>query len=347
MSVAARARAWAVPPVWPAIMVALGLVVILDIVFVPAIVHEQTRDWVAYAQAAERLRAGLPLYVWSLATPAEEYYLYPPPAAAIWAMGLDAGSLLALKVVCLVLGMVALATATGPAGRAGVGAVVATIAAALLFPPNLHDLVLGNVMVFYVAGIAISLARPGWVGALALGLIVAIILKPVLGPYLVWLLIRRRADLARTAVVALAISGSFAVLIGLDHYVEYLLALPEMRAVAQGFSGNLGTVNLGPAAAAAGVTLAYGLTVIAAIRLPALPAAAVAIAMMLFAQPTIGFNYAGILLLGVALTFAMSRRVGLWVSVGAAAGLLVSPLLAAAVVAAGGFVIGRTQRNRP
>jgi hypothetical protein len=243
--------------------------------------------------------------------------------------------------------MVALATATGPAGRAGVGAVVATIAAALLFPPNLHDLVLGNVMVFYVAGIAISLARPGWVGALALGLIVAIVLKPVLGPYLVWLLICRRADLARTAVVALGISVAFAMLIGPDRYVEYLLALPEMRALAQGFSGNLGTVNLGPAAAAVGVVGAYGLTVIAALRLPALPAAVVAIAMMLFAQPTIGFNYAGILLLGVALTLATSRRVGVWVSVGAAAGLLVSPLLAAVVVAAGGLVIARAQRDRP
>ena len=345
MSVTAGRRSWTLPPGGLGIIVAFVLVGALDLVFVPAIVREGTRDWIAYAQAAERLRAGLPLYVWSLATPAEEYYLYPPPAAAIWAMGLDAGSFMALKIGCLALGLVALATATAPAGRAGLGAVAALVGIGFLFPPNLHDLVLGNVMVFFVAGIAVSLARPGWPGALALGLVVAIVLKPVLGPYLLWLLVCRRADFARTAAVALAITAAFAVIVGPGRYLEYVLALPEMQALARGFSGNLGTINLGPAAAAAGVVAAYAVTLVAALRLPASPAAVVAIGMMLFAQPTIGFNYAGVLLLGVALIWVASRRVGLWVSAGAAAALFVSPLLAALVVAAGGFVVGREQAS--
>ena len=71
---------------------------ILAIGLLPTILREQTRDWIAYEQAADRLTAGEPLYVFELATPDDEYYLYPPPTAAIWAAVGSPEGLLAVKV---------------------------------------------------------------------------------------------------------------------------------------------------------------------------------------------------------------------------------------------------------
>ena len=60
----------------------------------------------------------------------------------------------------------------------------------------------------------ISVARPGWLGSTPLGVVCAIALKPAIGPYLVWLAIRRPRDFLRTLAVGLAVSAVFAVVVG-------------------------------------------------------------------------------------------------------------------------------------
>jgi hypothetical protein len=325
--------------------VALAIVGMLAADFLPTILAEGTRDWIAYAQAADRLAVGELLYIWELATPDDEYYLYPPPAAAIWGLGLDPQLLLLLKLASLAVGMAALAGAAAVPRGSRVGGVAAASATAffvlaLLFAPNIHDLVLGNVMVFYVAALAASVARPGWAGAVGIGLVGAIVLKPLLGPYLLWLLLRRRADFAKAFIVGAATSLGFALLMGSGRYVEYLQSLPEVRALAVTFTGNLGTITISPLAAVVGVVAAYALTGMAAARLPILGGSAVAVGAMLFAQPTIGFNYAGVLMIGVVALWAHDRRLGIWVATAGGCALLLSPLLAAAVLVIGGFATG-------
>ena len=46
-------------------------------------------------------------------------------------------------------------------------------------------------MALYVGAVAVSVARPGWLGATPLGVVCAVALKPVIGPYLVWLALKR------------------------------------------------------------------------------------------------------------------------------------------------------------
>ena len=184
-----------------ALVAGLTLLVILAIGLAPTILREQTRDWIAYEQAADRLTAGEPLYVFELATPDDEYYLYPPPMAAIWAAVGSPELLFAVKIV-------ALARGRGVDGRRRAeGASAATLdrrrqllpPAALIAAPNLHDLVLGNVMALYVGAVAVSVARPGWLGASPLGVVCAVALKPAIGPYLLWLAIRRPRDFVADA----------------------------------------------------------------------------------------------------------------------------------------------------
>src|SRR6476646_2863597 len=80
----------------------LTILAILAIGLLPTILREQTRDWIAYEQAADRLANGEPLYVFELDNPDKEYYLYPPPTAAIWAAVGSPEGLLAIKVLALV-----------------------------------------------------------------------------------------------------------------------------------------------------------------------------------------------------------------------------------------------------
>ena len=148
----------------------LTLLAILAIGLLPTILREQTRDWIAYEQAADRLTTGEPLYVFELANPDKEYYLYPPPTAAIWAAVGSPEGLLAIKVLALVGGRGAdgrpdaLLRTVGPLARQR-----GLAAAAVLAPSDLHDLVLGNVMALYVGAVAISVARPGWLGSACSG----------------------------------------------------------------------------------------------------------------------------------------------------------------------------------
>src|SRR5258705_1096629 len=86
-----------------AILIGVVVLGVLAIGLLPTILNEGTRDWIAYQQAADRLAAGQPLYVFTLPTPDDEYYLYPPLGAALWRFAGSPDLLLWLKVATLCL----------------------------------------------------------------------------------------------------------------------------------------------------------------------------------------------------------------------------------------------------
>jgi hypothetical protein len=313
----------------------LTLLAILAIGLLPTILREQTRDWIAYEQAADRLESGQPLYVFELANPDEEYYLYPPPTAAIWAAAGSPEALLAVKVLALI-GVAALMVVVAPTARPRSRWIAggALAAAALLAPSDLHDLVLGNVMALYVGAVAISVARPGWLGSGVLGTVCAVALKPVIGPYLLWLAFRRPRDFVRTLAVGLAVSVVFAIAVGPGRYVEYLQALPRMSVLVGLPSGNVGLSAISPGLALAGVAFAYVATIWAGIRLDPGRGAALAIAACLLAQPSIGFNYAGLLLPAVVVLWSADHVAGFMAILVTPLVAVVSPPVASVVVMA-------------
>jgi hypothetical protein len=318
-----------------ALVAGLTLLVILAIGLLPTILREQTRDWIAYEQAADRLTAGEPLYVFELATPDDEYYLYPPPTAAIWAAVGSPEALLAIKVLALIgvaSLMVVVAPNASPRNRL-IGAAVLALAA-LVAAPNLHDLVLGNVMALFVGAVAISVARPGWFGSSVLGVVCAVALKPVIGPYLVWLAFRRPRDFLRTFAVGLAVSAVFAVIVGPGRYVEYLTALPRMSVLVGLPSGNVGLATISPVVALVGVVVAYLVTIWAGLRLDPGRGAAIALAACLLAQPSIGFNYAGLLLPAVVVLWSADRVAGIIAILAVPIVTIVSPPAASLLVIA-------------
>jgi hypothetical protein len=321
-----------------AILLGLTLLGVLAIGLLPTILNEGTRDWIAYQQAADRLAAGRPLYVFVLPTSDDEYYLYPPLGAALWRLAGSPEALIVLKVAALGLcGALAGIIAPSASRRQQLIIGASVVAAALVAPADLHDLVLANVMAFYVGAIALSLARPGWLGAMPLGLVCAAALKPVVGPYLLWLLIRRREDFGRVVAVGLVASLACAIVIGPQRYIEYLTALPRMSVLSELPSGNLGLFKSSPQLAILALVGAYVVTVVGAWRLGTWRSAAVAIAACLLAQPALGFNYAGLLLPAIVALWLADRPAGLAAVVVAPILSIVSPPLAGAFVIAAAF----------
>jgi hypothetical protein len=321
-----------------AILIGLTVVGVLAIGLLPTILGEGTRDWIAYQQAADRLAADQPLYVFTLATPDDEYYLYPPLGAALWRLAGSPEALIVVKIAMLCL-CGALATVLAPSvGRRGqivIGALI--VVAAVIAPSDIHDLILANVMAFYVGAVALSVARPGWIGATPLGLVCAAALKPIIGPYVLWLLIRRRADFWRVATVGIVASLACALFVGPGRYIEYLTALPQMSVLSDLPSGNAGLSRFSREVALVGLVLSYLVTVFASMRLSVWRSAAVAIAAGLLAQPALGFNYAGLLLPAVLALWVVDRPAG-FVAIAVAPILaVVSPPLAGVFVIAAAF----------
>jgi hypothetical protein len=320
------------PAIVAAIAIGLALAVVA-IAALPVLILERAEDWRAYAEAATAIRSGTPLYIWTtypdIRSFGQHAYLYPPPLAAIWSVGLTPESFAVLKALGLAGSTWLLARATGAAWWLAV--VIAALA--VTSPPAIHDLVLGNVMAIIAAAVALSLARPGWLGSGALGIVAAVALKPTIGPYVLWLLIRRRDSFARAFAAGLATTLVFVLLLGLGRYVEYVQALPKTAVLAAPFTGNLGLSAISPLAGLAGIVVAYAWTLAAAIRLDERAAAVVALAMTQLAQPTIGLNYAVLLIPGVIVLWAVDRRAAVAMAVGLPIVVIVSPVLAAVMLA--------------
>ncbi len=317
----------------PLLLLVAGIVLASALVALPVLLKEETRDWIAYEQAAVRLDTGQPLYVWQLATEDDEYYLYPPGMAALWAIAGSPELLIAAKVLALLaVGSLAPLVVEDPSKRRLAAVLLA--AGAVVWPPNLYDIVLGNVMALYVGATAVVIARRGWLGASPLGVVLALAAKPAIVPFMIWLAIRHPRDAARTIVVAAAASAVIALVIGPDRYVEYLQALPRMTTVAFSFTGNVGLVTLSPLAAWVGLIVAWAIAAFAGFRIDERRGAAIALAAMLLAQPTIGFNYAGVLFPAMALLWARDRQIGTVAFVAGSLLVLVVPVGAAALVIA-------------
>jgi hypothetical protein len=325
---------------------AIGLVLaIVALAVVPVLMQERADDWRAYAEAATAIRSGGPLYPWTAYPDIRAFgqhpYLYPPPLAAIWSLGLTAESFVVAKLVCLG-GAIAWLTRRTGAPWVVSGAVAA---AAVTSSPAVHDLELGNVMMLVAAGVAVSLASPGWFGSGTLGVVSAIALKPAMGPYLMWLLIRRRAAFGRTFAAGFATTAVFALLLGPGRYLEYIQALPKTAVLAAPFTGNLGLSAISPLAGLIGIVVAYAWTLGAAIRLDERAAAVVALAMTQLAQPTIGLNYGVLLIPGLIVLWTVDRRAAVAMAITMPIVVIVSPVLAAILLAgaasAASIVAGR------
>jgi hypothetical protein len=328
----------------------LLIVVALGVMAMPILLGEQTKDWTVYERAAARLVAGQPLYLFQFSAAREAFYLYPPMGAALWSVAGSATALLAIKIAAL-LGAATLAGIAVPrdAGRRDLVFVACALAVvALIAPPNVHDLVLGNTMSLYVGAIAISLVRRGWLGSLVLGLVLAAALKPFAATYLLWLAIRRPADFGRVAAVAVAASLITAVVVGPGRYVEYLQALPGMGTMTGLTSGNVGLSAISTPAVVLGVAFALVVTIAAARRLGPGRSAAIAIAAGLLAQPTIGFNYAGVLIPAAVILWVEDRPAGFLAFIAVPIAAIVSPLVAALLlIALAGSRLGERWAARP
>ena len=322
-------------------IVALAAVwLLVGIVALPVVLQERAADWTAYAAAAAALRTAEPLYPW--AGPADiravtsAPYLYPPLFAAVWGLGLTATAFAVAKVGLVLVATWVAAAQFGASVPVSLGLGLLVLA----FPPFIHDLMLGNVTVLYLAAVLISSSRRGWLGSSVLGLTCASVLKPMIGPYLLWLLIVRPADFARTVVVGAAATVVAAIILGPSRYAEYLAAIPYLTGLAAPFTGNVGLSSLSTTVAIAGLLVAYAWTALGSLCLPSRPACAIALSMTLLAQPTIGFNYAIMLLPALGLIWVTDRRAGLYVGLIVPVTTLISPIAGAIIVAIAATVVG-------
>jgi hypothetical protein len=269
----------------------------------PTIFNEGMRDWAVYRDAGQRLAAGAPIY---LSAAGAYLFTYPPATAAIWSIGLTPAIWLLAKVVALI----ALAAVIG--WPLGIPAVVL-----LLLTPSLeHDLVLGNFTTFYCLALSWSVLRPGRAGSIALGILLAIAVKPVIGPYLLWLLLVRRSDFGWVLLAGGVATAIVATTIGPGIYIDYLVTLPRASVMATAWSGNIGLAGISPLLGTIGVAASYVVAILAA-RRHSVP---LVIGALMLAQPSYGVAYGLLLVPAVVVIYRERQALG----IGLAAGL---PLL--------------------
>ena len=86
---------------------------ILAIGLLPTILREQTRDWIAYEQAADRLASGEPLYVFELGDARRRVLPLPAANGRDLGGGRQPEALLAIKVLALI-GVASLVVVVAP-----------------------------------------------------------------------------------------------------------------------------------------------------------------------------------------------------------------------------------------
>ena len=136
--------------------------------------------------------------------------------------------------------------------------------AVVVFPPIVHDLVLGNVSTITVL-VLLALARwPDARGGVVFGLLLALMPKPHLIPVLVYLAFRQRqAFAASVATIAVAVLSGV-VLFGIEPWVEFAGTLREP--LERTFTANIGfSALLGPIGVAVGVIVAGAIFVVGAL----------------------------------------------------------------------------------
>jgi hypothetical protein len=346
IAAAVGSRANGTFPAAIATLLAIGIVLVaIDAALVPYILQEGATDWAAYDYASGLLHLHQNPYAWASAPDIRAVtnypYLYPPPLAWLWGLGFNPQLWLAVKVASLAgLGAFAWRYASTMPARLGLAAVL--VALALATPSVVHDLVLGNVMVLYLGAIAVVCAYPErrW-AVVPLGILIAIAFKPLVATIVVWLLVRERARFLDLVAVAVGLTIVFAVVIGPSAYIDYLVALPKLGGLAQPFSGNLGLSGISQPLALAAIPLALAWAAVAAWRLVPEAGLAAAVALTLLVQPTLGFNYACLLIPALILLWRVERPAGLLIGLLVLIVSPVSPPLAGLIVAAAASVVGR------
>lgn len=223
-------------------------------------------DWAidftcCYQQAGQRLLAGEDIYAWS-----ETYtFRYTPWAALLFVVFAPMAEVvailawLAVKSVVLILAAALFARAWADDDRP------LAFSLAALFPPAMHDLMIGNVSSFTLAvEVMLLRLRPAVAGS-AFGLLLLLVPKPHLLPILAWLLLRQ----TRTGLVATAV-GLGGVLVGVvafgvEPWIGFLGTLREP--LGRDFTANIALSGLlGPAGVILSVLLAAGLFGMAIMR---------------------------------------------------------------------------------
>ena len=111
----------------------------------------------------------------------------------------------------------------------------------------LDDLLLGNVAIPLGAAIYLSISRRAWWAAVPLGLVLALVAKPFLVPFVVWLIVFRRPSAVAAIGTALVATAAGVAALGIYDYRVYLEALVQAGRSAVPFAGNHGLSSLAPA----------------------------------------------------------------------------------------------------
>ena len=223
-------------------------------------------DWAfdftcCYQQAGQRFLDGEDLYAWS-----ETYtFRYTPWTALLFTVLAPMPEWVAI-LFWLTLKAVVLLGAAVLFARAWVGVdrpLAFTLAA--LFPPAMHDLMIGNVSTFTLAVEVMLLRLRPLLGGAAFGLLLLLVPKPHLIPILAWLLLRQ----TRTGLIALGV-GAGGVLagvavFGIEPWLGFIGTLREP--LGRDFTANIALSGLiGPVGVVISVILAAGLFAMAVVR---------------------------------------------------------------------------------
>lgn len=133
--------------------------------------------------------------------------------------------------------------------------------AVLIFPPIVHDLVIGNVSTITLL-VLLALARwPDARGGVALGLLMALMPKPHLVPVLAYLAFRQpRAFVASVGTIGVSVLAGVA-LFGIEPWLQFAGSLREP--LERTFTANIGFSGLlGPIGVAVGVVVAGAIFVV-------------------------------------------------------------------------------------
>jgi hypothetical protein len=247
MTVPSRGARWQAPILWGLVAFAVAALAVAVVGF--SNLADFGYDLEAYLDAAARLAAyGSPYQAETLDGPFRPgpygLYLYAPPLAVAMLPFADADpDLVALGWAVLRIATIGTACAIIPV-RPAIRLVAFAMTA--LSAPALHDLSVGNVSTLLLLPMAAMwrwLDRPA--GSVALAL--AGSLRPSLGLFVVWWLLRRQLKpIAWTAIASLALVVVTLPFVGLQGYIDYLSVLRNVSD-AMGVRNNvdLGTVALG------------------------------------------------------------------------------------------------------
>ena len=118
------------------------------------------------------------------------------------------------------------------------------LVAAIGFAPVVNELLLGQVTILIGATIWLVRDQDTLVRGVPLGIVLALVPKPLLVPLLVWMVVWRRRALAGALATALAITCCGLLLLGPEPYVRWGGALVEAGSVAR--HGNLALTSVAP-----------------------------------------------------------------------------------------------------